>query len=299
MKILRFLLAVILFIFGFGFYKHNFDVNEYISYMSNDWAINFAQNFDISKSNTWLSFLYLDDVKPNNTDELEQQLQDIETLIKNSSSGSDEQISGDDFVNTWSDLGWSDSTSVWSGDNWLSESDSTDLSSGAASSFVETDVVVWSWYIDELTWNFDNTWDTVLPDLGSTWNTWKMSGNVSWKNSGDSMNFDENDFGDYFDSNTGVADLSSTQTWILADVSVNSWSMTTWSYDGVSSLSWSKSGQNDTALLSWGKDKTGSQVVTSQSTWFVILIWYDITKLTWQALLDFRLKQFLDSQNGK
>jgi len=252
MKVLWFILIFIITILFFGFYKHNFDINSYLYFMTNQWVNNFSQNFDISKPNTWLGFLYSSSENTDNTDELEKQLEEIENLIKESSSNigsgdvldqdiDDKAINNDDIESTWS-ISWQNTEDIFS---WKKEND---IYSGDNSN------------LDDFTWNYMGNRDDKKTSNNSQ-NSWVWS-----------------------------------LTWIIKIQNNPNKTWDTWKNINLQNniQSWeNKTPQKQDKDLDKTNDKLNLDNYKKES-WFLLLTWYEITNLTWEELLDFRLEHFLE-----
>ena len=106
-KILRWLLIFFISLFWFWFYKNNFDINKYVDYLTNQWANNFQQTFNIQKPNTRLSFLYFDE----NVDIIDPLDAELERLNKIAELWID---SNNETNNSWQTL---EQTTTWEDTN--------------------------------------------------------------------------------------------------------------------------------------------------------------------------------------
>ena len=181
--ILRFLFALVLAVFWFGLYKHDFDIVAYANYLQSEWSSTFLEKWDISSPSTWTLLLYDDEIKQNELSLLEQELEKINKLTdfdENTATWAlntwDQEWNSLSWVAlSWSILSWS--TLSWSVFSWSAYS-------GAMLSWLNDTNTAWmsGWKKDDSTdteddpfsdfaWFFDAIDDVESSDTPTIWFT--------------------------------------------------------------------------------------------------------------------------------
>lgn len=130
---LRALLLLILGLLGFGFYKHDFNVNEYFYYLSNEAGNNISTKLVLTNPNTRHVILYDDQQEDLATAQLEAQLEKLNQLAEsatNTGNSLDTPTSGQLAVFSGNTLPGSETTSENITQTWQTTTGEADGFSG-------------------------------------------------------------------------------------------------------------------------------------------------------------------------
>ncbi len=258
--ILWWFLIFFVWLFTFGFYKHNFNFGEYINYLSNHWAENFAKNFNITKPSTYLSFLYNNQTQSEqeNLDPLDQKLMELNNLLD----------TWENITNSWNNINLQQTWNVESGSLF-------DNNSWENQIFENND----NWNYQS--WNQIESWITNI--------TWNENNNISDLENDDFFQDEEDNWNQIFTWNSWTLFSWNNITWTIFS---NSWNINTWKQK--KSLTWKQKNQNNIFNNSWNFTTTWK---TNINTWNKILSWNNSTN-SWQNantytwLLLKRLRQY-------
>ncbi len=236
-KALRWILAIILWIFWFWFFKHNFNLSQYIEFLSTEWSTNFSKNFSIANPNTRWSFLYSNNTEPE-IDPLDAKLAELNriaelwvTTWENTNISWNINDETDLDINsfwTWV-FSWTDSILSWFEDNW-----ETLLSwkKTPKEDFFEDENTKTTWN-DVASWNNNSNDFADFEDFFNEWEettwTWnseeekEVTTNNTWENN--NLTGENNQEEDFFESETTIPE----ETWDKED----------WTWNN---LSWTKKG---------------------------------------------------------